>query len=160
MTKKSCFVICPLGDADSATRQRADALFAQVIRPVVEPLGYTLARADRVHDKLTIPDSISAHIFSDDLVIADLTDCNPNVFYELGKRHAWGWNCVHLTRDVSRLPFDVRHHRVIQYDLNDPPGLDSVRKALRLSIEALEATPLQCPYPLTPQQVVELEGVL
>lgn len=155
---KTCFVICPLGQPSSEIREQSDKLLDLIIKPVVKPMSYEVLRADLAKDALTIPDSISLHIFKDDLVIADLIDCNPNVFYELGKRHAWGGKCVHLTNNISQLPFDVRHHRVIQYDLSDAISLENVRQELRVNIQALEHTPLQCPFPLGPEDIIRLSG--
>lgn len=155
---KKCFIISPLGEPKTLIRTRANDVLNQIINPVVSALGYTTERADLTPDQSTIPEIISKHIFDDDLVIADLSDCNPNVFYELGKRHAWGGRCVHLTNDISKLPFDVRHHRVINYDLNDPEALDQVRKELRIAVQSLEQIPVQCPFPLTPEKIIELSG--
>ncbi len=155
---KTCFVICPLGEPKSQTRARADAVLSRIVQPVLTVLGYEVKRADLTTDQSTIPESISKHIFEDDLIIADLSACNPNVFYELGKRHAWGGRCIHLTDDISKLPFDVRHHRVIGYDLGDAEGLDNVRTELRRNVTAVEQIPIQCPFPLTPEKLIELSG--
>lgn len=158
MISKTCFVICPLDRRNSRVRHRSDQLLKHIIEPVVCPLGFEVTRGDLVQDEKTIPDSISAHIFNDYLVIADLTDCNPNVFYELGKRHAWGGRCIHFTQDISSLPFDLSHHRVIEYSFDDPETLENARRKLRVSIQALDEIPTQCPYPLTPEKVVELSN--
>jgi len=113
-----------------------------------------VSRADLTPDQLTLPESISVHILEDDLVIADLTDCNPNVFYELGKRHAWGGKCIHLTQSIEAVPFDVKHYRVIKYDLNNPESLDEVRRQLTLQIRAVERAPSK--LPLTPEKLIAL----
>lgn len=156
---KSCFVICPLGLDKSETRTRANKVLDFIIKPVTQLLGYTVERADLTPEhQQTIPESISKNIFEANLVIADLTDCNPNVFYELGKRHAWGGHTIHLTQDLNTLPFDVRHHRVIEYDLEDPAAVERIRTALRLGISQLEKVPPQCPFPLTPDKIIELSG--
>ncbi len=156
---KNCFFICPLGTPKSKIRNCADAVLNQIVRPVVAALGYNVERADLATEhQWSIPESISQHIFEDDLVIADLTKCNPNVFYELGKRHAWGGRCIHLTQNIKTLPFDISHYRVIEYNLLDPASLDEVRKNLRLGIRSIEKVPYQCPFPLTPEKLIELSG--
>lgn len=133
-------------------------LLELVIKPVVKLSGYKVLRADLTYDQSTIPDSISEHILRDDLVVADLTNCNPNVFYELGKRHAWGGKCVHLTQTIGHLPFDISHHRVIEYDLSNPERIEKSRRDLRLAVQALELIPAQCPFPFTPEDVIRLSG--
>jgi len=158
MKKKTCFVICPLDKPASRIRHRADDVWEQIIKPAVLPLGYEVCRADDIFDHPIISDAIASHIYQDDLVIADLTGCNPNVFYELGKRHAWGGRCVHLIGDIRQLPFDIKHFRVIEYDLSNAAGLDEVRSSLRKAIKALESTPEQCPFPLTPEKLIRLSG--
>lgn len=156
---KSCFVICPLDHPRTKTRVRSDAILTRIIDPVVSTLGYKVQRADLTREhQWTLPEMISKHIFESDLVVADLTDCNANVFYELGKRHAWGGRTVHLSQDLSTLPFDIRHHRVIKYDLEDATGLDDVRIELREAIASLESVPIKCPFPLTPAKIIELSN--
>lgn len=158
MIRKSAFVICPLGLPGSVTRQRSDLLLELVIRPVLIPLHYDVARADLAADRPTIPDTISQHIFEDDLVVADLTDANPNVFYELGKRHAINAACVHLTTDVRTLPFDLRHYRALEYDLSIPSKIDDLRRELRVAITYVEDCPPTPPFAFTPEDVIRLSG--
>ncbi|MDK7536035.1 hypothetical protein OWP14_29035, partial [Bacillus paranthracis] len=53
-----------------------------------------------------------------DLIVADLTDLNPNVFYELGIAHALRKNVILLTQQIDELPFDLRSYRVLSYSTN------------------------------------------
>ena len=50
-----------------------------------------------------------------DVIIADLSEKNANVFYEFGYAHAKGKLCIHLTRDPDDIPFDLRHQRHLVY---------------------------------------------
>jgi nucleoside 2-deoxyribosyltransferase len=50
-----------------------------------------------------------------DIVIADMTGQNPNVFYEVGYAHAKGKLCILLTSDAADIPFDLKHQRHIVY---------------------------------------------
>ena len=86
--KKTCFVISPIGEPESDTRKRADKILKYVIDPSVERRGYKAVRADHISEPGMITSQVIQHIVDDDLVIADLTDRNPNVFYELALRHA------------------------------------------------------------------------
>lgn len=54
-------------------------------------------------------------IYDSNLIIADLTGLNSNVFYELGLAHALRKNVILLTQEIDELPFDLRSYRVIQY---------------------------------------------
>jgi nucleoside 2-deoxyribosyltransferase len=50
-----------------------------------------------------------------DIIIADMSGQNPNVFYEVGYAHAQEKICILLTRDADDIPFDLKHHRHIVY---------------------------------------------
>ena len=54
------------------------------------------------------------------MLVAELTNKNPNVFYELGLAHALAKPVVLVSETESDNPFDIRHIRVIFYDKNDP----------------------------------------
>lgn len=75
-------------------------------------------RADDLLNQQNILKDIVESIITSDLIIADLTSLNPNVFYELGLAHALKKNVVLLTQDVNELPFDLRSYRVIPYSLH------------------------------------------
>ena len=159
MTKPNCFVIGPFGQPNTKTRKISDQLLKHIIAPALGDNGYEYERADfseNYHDP--IADHVSKRIFEDDLVIADLRDSNPNVYYELGKRHAWGGRSILLTDNIDNLPFDVRHLNVIQYNLRDPDVLNSSREKLSTAVRGLAKVPNQCPYPLTPEKVIALSG--
>jgi hypothetical protein len=56
---------------------------------------------------------------SSDLVIADLTGSKPNVFYELGVRHALCIGTIIITQDLKALPADLTNYYVFQYDYSE-----------------------------------------
>ena len=157
---KTCFVICPVGTEGTKIRKRANQLLKHIIAPVVTQLGYEYPdRADLTSEhRQTIPEDISRRLFEADLVIADLSNCNANVFYELGKRHAWGGRCIHLTQDIASLPFDVKQYRVIRYDVADLDLAESVRIQLDAAIKNVETFPPTKPCPLTDNDVIQLSG--
>ena len=105
---KKCFIQMPF---DS----RFDGIWLTVIKPTIESLDDECLRTD---DFFTVG-SILADIFNSieraDYIIADLTLHNPNVYYELGYAHALKKKVVLITQDLSSLPFDLRHQRVIVY---------------------------------------------
>ncbi len=57
-------------------------------------------------------------LWTDDLVVADLTGSNPNVFYELAVRHIRRKPFVHLIQAGSKIPFDVAPNRTIEFDFD------------------------------------------
>lgn len=79
--QKMCFVVSPIGDEGTDVRKNADQLLNHIIRPVCQKCGFEAIRIDQAYAK---PDSITQAIldslYKADLVIADLTGHNPNVF--------------------------------------------------------------------------------
>jgi Nucleoside 2-deoxyribosyltransferase len=74
--------------------------------------------AERVDEQLYregILERIYRQIEAADIIIADMTGQNPNVFYEVGYAHAKGKLCILLTSDAADIPFDLKHQRHIVY---------------------------------------------
>ena len=93
-----------------------DNLYREVIRPVCEKSGFQVERADDVFRPGTILQDIISGLRDSDVVIAEVSPSNPNVFYELGYAHALDKPTVLLARRGGDLPFDIRSYRVIFYD--------------------------------------------
>lgn len=74
-------------------------------------------------------DNISAHdhvmqdvvnlISASAVVICDITNENPNVFYEMGIAHTLGKKVIIIAQDTSELPFNIRHLRIIRYSCDE-----------------------------------------
>ncbi len=97
-TMESCFYLCPIGKSDSAVRKRSNQIYQHIVKATLEPLGYSVVRADHLEESGTITSQIIEGLLSSDLVVADLTDHNPNVFYELAIRHAVAKPLVQLQK--------------------------------------------------------------
>lgn len=138
--KKSCFVVCPIGDEGSTTRRHADWLFHEIIEHVLEAdfaSQFDLIRADKIDQPGMIDAQIISHLLDDDLVIADMTELNPNVFYEIGIRHMKELPIVHIVKKGGAIPFDVKLFRAIPYDYADPAELRTARADLRRALDAV-----------------------
>jgi hypothetical protein len=124
--KKNCFVICPIGSDGGETRRRSDKLLKYVIRPILELEGFVVERADQLSQPGIITNQIVRKILDCDILVADLSEGNPNVFYELAIRHGTNKPFIHMIDAKEKIPFDNSQVRTISVDLND---LDSVDKA-------------------------------
>jgi hypothetical protein len=82
--------------------------------------GLTAARADHLPDRGNITEYVLEHVANAKLVIADLTELNPNVFYELGVRHVLKAPCIHLIEEKYSIPFDVASIRALKYSARNP----------------------------------------
>jgi flagellar motility protein MotE (MotC chaperone) len=95
-----------------------DKIFNELIKPALEEPGYDVNRADSIFNQQNILKDIVRGIAEADLVVADLTSLNPNVFYELGIAHAMHKPTVPLTQSIEEVPFDLRSYRIIRYSLD------------------------------------------
>jgi hypothetical protein len=125
--QKKCFVIAPIGDKDSSTRKRSDTVLEHVFKKALNP-EYLVKRADEISEPGMITSQILQAVQDYDLVLADLTEHNPNVFYELAIRHAVDKPIIHVTDTHWRLPFDVSGFRTVVFDFTD---LNSVAEAIK-----------------------------
>lgn len=112
---KKCFVICPISTPNSLTRERSDKLLEHIIEPALKNTGFEVIRADKVEHSTSITELILQYLRESDLVIADLTDHNPNCFYEIGYRYALGLPMIYLKEKDSTIPFDISMMRTIDY---------------------------------------------
>ena len=148
--QKTCFVISPIGSEDSSTRKRSDKILRHVITPVVAECGYPEAvRADHISTPGMITTQIIERVVEDDLVIADLTELNPNVFYELALRHAVRKPFVHIIEKGHRIPFDVAASRTIEIDHTDLDSVERAKAELKRQILAAEASPDDIDNPIS-----------
>ncbi len=97
--------------------------FYDAVEQVVKECGMRCIRADKIARSDRIGDDIREGIRSARLVLADLTDSNPNVFYEVGLAHGCDKRVILLVQDESIVPFDLREIRQITYDPNDLTSL-------------------------------------
>jgi hypothetical protein len=94
-----------------------DSLHKEVIQPISEKLGFKAFRADDVFRPGVILQDIIRGIVESDVIVAEITPANPNVFYELGYAHALQKPTILLAnRQTEKLPFDISGYRVIFYD--------------------------------------------
>ncbi len=107
--KPKVFVIMPF-DAE------AQPVYEDFILPTLDNLGFDVSRADDLLNQQNILRDILTSIASADLVVADLTDSNSNVYYELGLAHALRKPVILLGQDMEEIPFDIRSYRLVIYD--------------------------------------------
>lgn len=72
-----------------------------------------------------------------EIIIADCTGRNPNVFYEVGLAHALSKETILITRDLDDIPFDLRHLRIIAYSFS-PRGMKDFETVLRRTLDTIK----------------------
>lgn len=149
--KRLCFVVGPIGSSGTEIRKHADMLLHGVVREAINDadLNYDIRRADEDTRPGMINDRIIHDILNADLVIADLTDLNPNVFYELGIRHAASKPTIHIAKINTKLPFDNAGHDTIFIDVSDWHDIGNARSRLRAAIKAIDEESYRVSNPIT-----------
>jgi hypothetical protein len=128
---KECFVIAPMGHAGSPIRYRSDRVLQRIILPVLADFGYRAERADQMAFHGEIAQKMIECLKSKQLVVADLTEHNPNVFYELATRHAAGLPCIQLIERGDQLPFDVQGLQIVEIDFSTREGVERAKNRMR-----------------------------
>ena len=95
-----------------------DQIYNDAIKPAIEECGLEALRGDEERTGGIIHGAMFARLLLAEFVVADLTLANPNVFYELGIRHAAKpYTTVPIFANVSALPFYVALVRAVGYQL-------------------------------------------
>lgn len=147
-----CFVLMPFGKKPDAAGMLIDfdAVYQQIIAPAVRDAGLEPLRADEEVVGGIIHKPMFERLVLCEYAVADLTNANANVFYELGVRHAVRpWCTVPVFGGSSRLPFDVQMLRALPYSLGPdglPTDIDASRAGLtKLLNAARESQPKDSP---------------
>jgi hypothetical protein len=148
--KKLCFVIGPIGDAESEARNHADWLLEGIIQPVMSEFPeYTVKRADQDARPGLIDAQMINDLLNAELVIADLTFVNPNAFYEIGIRHMAQKPIIHMQLATEKTPFDVSLYRAIKFSRSKFRDLEQAKIDLRRAIEAVLREGYEVENPVT-----------
>lgn len=119
-----------------------EAVFRLFIKPALEEVGFSVTRADDLLNQRNIMQDIVSGISNAEVVVADLTGANPNVFYELGIAHTLEKPTILLTQAVEELPFDLRSYRVLAYQTHFAKIECAKADLARLAQAAYEGTAL------------------
>jgi hypothetical protein len=104
-----CFVLMPFA-------KEFEEAYEYGIKPAAEAAGFTCYRADKAAAPGAIVAKIIKGIFSSDVIVADLTASNPNVFYELGVAHTIDNKTIVICEKGRQpLPFNLRSYLIIFY---------------------------------------------
>ena len=119
---KYCFFLMPFN-------KNFDYIYG-IIKEELMDNGYVCNRADELSGSKPIINKILTEILRAQYIIVDLTDCNPNVFYELGITHTFkdAQNVLLLKQKNSNVPFDITHLQYSEYNPNNLKQLCGIIK--------------------------------
>ena len=109
--KRSAFVLMPFDP-------EFDSIYHGFIKFALELAGLSVKRADDIQNQRNILRDVFDGIVNSDLIVADLTYLNPNVFYELAIAHAFRKPVILITQSIDEVPFDLKSYRLIEYDVH------------------------------------------
>ena len=125
--------------------------------------------AERLDDQI-FQDSILQRVYNQiakaDVIVADMTGRNPNVFYETGYAHALGKHVILLTKNTDDIPFDLKHYPHIIYKGRITDLIPKLEKRVKWAIENpekpsdSEQPPIEfcvCGMPLFKNPIFEIE---
>lgn len=111
-------------------------IYDHFLKPVLTEAGFSVARADDLSTGQNIMADIVQSICAADLVVAEITAPNPNVYYELGIAHAMRIPTIILSQDIDALPFDLRSYRILTYT-TDFVAIQGAKEKLRILAESV-----------------------
>lgn len=136
--ERTCFIITPIGEQGTGIYRHINGVIENVIWPVLKEKNFTdIKAAHHINDPGSINNQVVNRIVNDDLVIANLTNNNPNVMYELSLRHVLAKPVIHICEFGTVLPFDIRGDRTIFY-YNDMFGVGELKNDLNKVLNELD----------------------
>ncbi|MHB8150648.1 MAG: hypothetical protein ACYDIB_10835 [Desulfobulbia bacterium] len=133
MKKLDAFVLMPFAE-------EFEDVYQYLISEGLANAGYTVKRADDIKSQNNIIGDIVKGIITSDLIVADLTGANPNVYYELGIAHALNKKVILITQEIDDLPFDLRSYRVVGYSVHFAKMNQAKKELSGLATDAFNGT--------------------
>lgn len=129
---KSIFVILPFTHT---------LVFDAVIKPAAASAGYSCKKADDFFRTGAVMENIAKNIKRSELILADLTDRNANVFYELGIAHALHKPVALITQDENDVPTDLKSFIYYPYDVSNSEGIAKLQRTVTQILQEAQKEP-------------------
>jgi hypothetical protein len=154
--EKEVFVIMPFSDTKSCTEAQWTEIFEEVFKPAFKEIDYSCERAKPETGSLI--KSIITKLHNSFIVLADITDRNANVFYELGVRHSLSKRTIIVTQDANHIPSDLKGYWSIVYSTT-PSGVKKFKHDIKELVTNIEKNPLVSDSPVSDFLDNELFGL-
>lgn len=128
--KSNCFVIIPF-------RPELHYLYLFLKQHLEQTFPIVCERGDSTFTADSLLGKIKRSIGKADVLIADISGNNPNVFYEVGIAHALEKPVILITgNEIEQMPTDIKQFECIQYGLDHQAFLRQLDKAMRAVLGA------------------------
>ena len=143
--EKNVFVIMPFSATENHSAEEWLEIYENLFVPAVEACGFACERA--VPRTGSLISSIIESLHSARIVLADVTDHNPNVFYELGVRHSLSTRTIIACQDADQIPSDLRGNWSLVYSTS-LSGATKFKHDMERIIEELDTEPEKTDSPV------------
>ncbi len=166
---RKCFVIMPFSTTASCTEEEWSWIFDNLFKSAVEGAGLDYECRRSVATRGNIVASILQELDDAYVVLADLTDRNANVFYELGVRHSLRDRTILVAQRTSDIPFDLQAYAYHVYDWKTDEGRVALTTKVTQLLADIDANPerpdnpvsdflRKSPKPARPEPPIHLTG--
>ena len=130
-----------------------ETYYSTIIKPAVVNANLEVKRGDSLFTPTPIMGDVWLMIQAADVLVAELTEKNPNVFYELGLGHAIGKPIILVSETMEDVPFDLQQLRVILYDKDDPSWGNKLKNAITTALTDTLVSPIEAVPPMFRKKV-------
>ena len=127
--KKKCFIITPISNKDSDIRKEIESIIDNAIEPAIGE-KFDIKVAHREFQLGSIIDGIIKMIYEADLIIANVTDLNPNVIYELGLAHGICKPVIIISNERTKLSFDLSVENTLFFS-DGPACISEIKEGIK-----------------------------
>jgi hypothetical protein len=146
---RKCFVIMPFsGVPGLATKREWTRIYETLIKPAVEDARQNLVCERSRPLRGNIIKEIISDLCRADVVIADLSGKNSNVFYELGVRHVIKGKTILISQRREDIPSDLHNYARFIYDPHTPQGRKAFKSKIKELLEDVVKKPLRTDNPI------------
>jgi len=148
MATKEVFVIMPMNNTDHFSKIEWQKFYEDVIYKNVTSSGFACKRSDSDITRGSLIKNLVKNLASSYVVLADITDYNPNVMYELGIRHALAIRTIIIVQKGIIVPFDLKTYWYMEYDPNEKSSVDKLTLFIKNALENIHHEPYKLDNPI------------
>lgn len=127
-----CFVIMPFSSTKTHSEDYWSRHFTHFLKPLIEECGDIAAfRSEPLRGSIT--NQIITDLIFSQIVVADITDYNPNVFWELGVRQSFRHGTITIAEEGTKPPFDITTKGILYYN-SDHQNIGEFKKKFQEAI--------------------------